>query len=267
MTPIRRRLLARATLSGAWLSLGSSIAAEIAGASGFDWLLFDLEHGTSEYSDLLHQLQATAGFPVASIVRVPGIDGATFKRVLDLGPHGLMVPNVQSAAQAEEIMRLVRVPPKGVRGAAQSTRASGYGMAYERYLREANETICVTVQIESAAGVRNAAAIAAVDGIDALFVGPTDLSIDLGTEANRPRGPFREAVQAIADAAIANGKAAGVLVRDAVQAADYMEMGYTFIALGSDRGLIASGMQRNAKALSEAAAAQAARSGATEAAQ
>ena len=104
-------------------------------------------------------------------------------------------------------------------------------------------------------------------GLDALFVGPTDLSIDLGTEANRPRGPFREAVQAIADAAIANGKAAGVLVRDAVQAADYMEMGYTFIALGSDRGLIASGMQRNAKALSEAAGAQAARSGATEAAQ
>lgn len=251
MTSPRRRILAGEPFHGAWLSLGSAVAAEMAGAAGFDWLLFDLEHGTSEYSDLLHQLQAISGFPVAGIVRVPEISGAVFKRVLDLGPAGLMVPNVQSAAQAADAVRFARIPPLGVRGAAQTTRASGYGMSYERYLKETNDTLIITMQIESAAGVAQADAIAAIDGVDVLFVGPTDLSVDLGTEANRPRGQFREAVEAVARAAARNGKAAGVLVRDVEQAADYMAMGYSFVALGSDRGLIASGMQRNARALRE----------------
>jgi len=250
---LKKRLLARESLNGAWLSLGSAVAAEIAGGAGFDWLLFDLEHGTSEYSDLLHQLQAVAAYPVASIVRVANIDAAGFKRVLDLGPQGLMVPNVQTRSEAEQIVRLVRVPPLGVRGAAQTTRASGYGRGYQKYLDEVNDNICVAVQIESGLGVRNADVIASVDGVDALFVGPTDLSVDLGTEADRPRGAFLEAVETIAAAAARHGKAAGVLVRDRTQAEDYAALGYTFIALGSDRGLIASGMQRNAAALREVA--------------
>ncbi len=251
---IRRRILDGERLGGAWLSLGSPIAAEIAGGVGFDWLLFDLEHGTSEFSDLLHQLQAVAAFPVGSIVRVAAIDAAGFKRVLDLGPQGLMVPNVRNAEEATRCVRFARVPPLGTRGAASSTRASGYGMGYESYLREVNGNLAIMAQIESAAGVENAAEIAAVDGIDVLFVGPTDLSIDLGTEADRPRGRFREAVQAIAHAALRNGKAAGVLVRNEEQARDYLELGFTVIALGSDRGLIASGMRHNVQALRNVAA-------------
>jgi 4-hydroxy-2-oxoheptanedioate aldolase len=249
MTWLRGRLLSGETLAGTWLSLGSSIAAEMTGAAGFDWLLFDLEHGTSEFSDLLHQLQAVAAFPVASIVRVPGIDGALFKRVLDLGPQGLMIPNVQTADEARQILQLTRVPPLGQRGAAQSTRASGYGTSYDRYMREINDNLSVIVQIESAEGVRNADAIAAVDGIDALFVGPTDLSIDLGTEAHRMTGQFLEAVESVAAACRRHGKSPGVLVRDLDQARNYLQLGYTLIALGSDRGLVASGMQRNARAL------------------
>lgn len=253
MMSVRRRVLQGESLGGAWLSLGSATAAEIAAAAGFDWLLFDLEHGTSEYSDLLHQLQAAAAFPAACIVRVPSIDAAVFKRVLDLGPQGLMVPNVQTAEQAAEIARFARVPPLGIRGAAQTTRASGYGLRYDRYLREINQSLVTMVQIESAVAVKNADAIAAIDGVDVLFVGPTDLSVDLGLEANRPRGRFRDAVEAVAAAAARHGKAAGVLVRDREQAGDYAALGYTVIALGSDRGLIASGMQRNLAVLREVA--------------
>jgi 4-hydroxy-2-oxoheptanedioate aldolase len=249
MAWIRQRVLRGETLSGAWLSLGSAVAAEMAGAAGLDWLLFDLEHGTAEYSDLLHQLQAVAPFPVASIVRVPQIDAAGFKRVLDLGPDGIMVPNIRDAAEATECLRLARVPPLGVRGAAQTTRASGYGSGYDKYLADVNRSLTVVAQIESSQGVQNADAIAAVDGIDVLFVGPTDLSVDLKTEANGTRGPFRDAILQVVNAARGHGKAAGVLVRNIEQAAEYLELGFSFVALGSDRGLIATGMRRNAEAL------------------
>lgn len=247
---IRRRLLGGEMLSGAWLTLGSSIAAEIAASSGFDWLLFDLEHGAADYVDLLHQLQAIHAYPVGSIVRVPAIDSAVFKRILDLGANGLMIPQVGTPEQARRIVEFARIPPLGIRGAAQTTRASGYGAHYEQYLGEANGAIVITAQIESREGVANADAIAAIDGIDALFVGPTDLGVDLGVRPDTLRGAFGDAVAAVATAARRHGKAAGVLVRTLEQAEAYFAAGFTFIALGSDRGLIAQGMRTNAAALS-----------------
>jgi 2-keto-3-deoxy-L-rhamnonate aldolase RhmA len=244
---IRRRL--NQVLSGAWLSMGSSIAAEMAAGAGYDWLLFDMEHGTSEYSDLLYQLQAIQAGEVAGIVRVPAIDAWIFKRVLDLGAHGIMVPNVTSQATAERCVSFARIPPHGTRGAAQTTRASGYGVHYNQYVQRANQSILVVPQIESRAGCDAADSIAAVDGIDVLFVGPTDLSVDLGVSSEHMIGVFREAVVHVAETARRNGKAAGVLVRNIEQAVAYSELGYTFIALGSDRGLIGAGMRRNALAL------------------
>ncbi len=246
MNWLRPKLAGNTLLRGAWLSLGSPVAAEMAGSAGFDWLLFDLEHGVPDYQTLLHQLQAVGRFDIGSLVRVPGIDGRTFKHILDLGPQGLMIPNIATAEEAAEVVSLARIPPLGVRGAAQTTRASGYGPDYEQYVREVNNNIVVAVQIESQRGVDNASAIAAVDGVDILFIGPLDLSIDLGTEAERPRGEFRKAVITVAEAARQHGKTLGVLVRNLEQARDYYELGYTFIALGSDRGLIGSGMRRNA---------------------
>jgi 4-hydroxy-2-oxoheptanedioate aldolase len=242
-------MLAGSLLSGGWLSLGSSIAAEIAAGAGFDWLLFDLEHGTSEFSDLLHQLQAIHAYPVAGIVRVPSIEASVFKRVLDLGAHGLMIPNVSSVEEAQRCVSLARIPPLGLRGAAQTTRASGYGAHYDQYIREANEAIILTAQIESRAGVAAADGIAALDGIDCLFVGPTDLGVDLRVTSDELAGEFREAVVAVAAAARRHGKAAGVLVRNIEQARQYFELGYTFIALGSDRGSIGNGMRSSANAL------------------
>jgi 4-hydroxy-2-oxoheptanedioate aldolase len=248
---VRRQLLDGAVLAGGWLSLGSSITAEIAAGAGYDWLLFDLEHGTSEFSDLLHQLQAIQAFPVAGIVRVPSIEASVFKRVLDLGAQGLMIPNVASVEDAEVAVSLARIPPLGQRGAAQTTRASGYGADYEQYLREANGSIILAAQIESRAGVTAADAIAAVDGIDVLFVGPTDLSVDLRVPSDERTGEFRDAVVSVAAAARRHGKAAGVLVRTIEQARQYFELGYTFIALGSDRGSVGSGMRASAAALDD----------------
>ena len=245
----RRRLLDGETLSGGWLSLGSSIAAEISAGAGYDWLLFDLEHGTSEFSDLLHQLQAIRGFPVAGVVRVPSIDPAVFKRVLDLGAHGVMIPQVHSVEDAIRCVSFARIPPLGIRGAAQTTRASCYGMHYEQYLKEANHSTILTAQIESRAGVASADAIAALDGIDALFIGPTDLGVDLGVPSDALTGDFRNAVVTVAEAARRNGKAAGVLVRNVEQARQYFELGFSFIALGSDRGSIGGGMRASAAAL------------------
>lgn len=245
---VRQRLLAGELLGGAWLSLGSSIAAEIAAGAGFDWLLFDFEHGTGEYSDLLHQLQAIHAHPAAGFVRVPAIDAAMFKRALDLGANGLMIPNVSSVEEARRCVTLARIPPLGLRGAAQTTRASGYGTHYEHYLRAANQSIIIAAQIESRAGVAAAGEIAAIDGIDVLFIGPTDLSIDFGVP-DQLTGTFRDAIMAVAAAAARHHKAAGVLVRNIEQARLYAELGYSFIALGSDRGLIGSGMRANVDAL------------------
>jgi 2-keto-3-deoxy-L-rhamnonate aldolase RhmA len=255
---IRSRVRAGEMLAGAWLSLGSAVSAEITGHCGFDWILFDLEHGFGDNNDLLHQLQAIEASPTVGIVRVPAIDGASFKRVLDLGPAGLMVPDVRTVDDAVRLVRLARIPPLGVRGAAQSTRASGYGFGYERYVAEANASLLLVAQIESREGVENAEAIAGVDGIDVLFVGPLDLSIDLGLPADRPRGAFAEAVSRVAEAARRQGKVAGVLVRGPEQARDYADLGFTFIAMGSDRGLIAAGMARNARELADLRAGRAA---------
>lgn len=246
---VRQQMLKGSVLAGGWLSLGSSIAAEIAAGAGFDWLLFDLEHGTSEFSDLLHQLQAIHAYPVAGIVRIPSIEASVFKRVLDLGAHGLMIPNVSSVEDAQRCVSFARIPPLGTRGAAQTTRASGYGVHYDQYLREANDSIILTAQIESRAGVAAADAIAAVDGIDALFVGPTDLGVDLGAASDELTAEFRDAVVSVATAARRHGKSAGVLVRNPEQARQYFELGYTFIALGSDRGSIGNGMRASAAAL------------------
>jgi 4-hydroxy-2-oxoheptanedioate aldolase len=242
----RQRALSAALFSGVWLNMGSPDAAEIAGLAGFDWALIDLEHGSGDYKDLAHQLQALGGAVTAPIVRVPRIDADCFKQVLDLGPSGLMVPNVANAEQARTLMRYARIPPLGDRGAATSTRNSGYGLHYARYLAEVNDNLLIVAQIESAEGIDNLEAIAGVDGIDVLFVGPTDLSIALGLESDPENPPFRAALQHVATVAAAHGKLAGALVRNQEQVRQYLALGYRFIALGSDRSMVVKGMKANA---------------------
>lgn len=251
----RQRALQARLFAGSWLNMGSSDTAEIAGLAGYDWVLIDLEHGSGDHKDLLHQLQALEAYPTAAVVRVPNIDAVVFKQVLDLGPSGIMVPNVETAEQAHQLISCVRIPPLGKRGAATSTRNSGYGFHYAQYLAEANDNLLVAAQIESRVGLANVEAIAAVDGIDVLFVGPTDLSIDLGLSSDPEQPEFREALVRIATAAQQHGKVAGTLVRNPQQARQYLALGYRFIALGSDRGMVIQGMKANAEFFSTLATA------------
>jgi len=243
---IRRAALDAPLFSGTWLNLGSSDTAAIAGLAGFDWALIDLEHGSGDITDLLGQLNAMQAYKTGAIVRVPSCDAVLFKQVLDMGPSGLMVPNVETAEQARQAVRFVRVPPRGVRGAATSTRNVGYGFHYEQYIGEANDNLLTVAQIESRAGLENVDAIAEVDGIDVLFVGPTDLSIDLGLSSDPHDAQFGAALAKVTLAARKHGKLAGALVRDTAQARQYVELGYRFIALGSDRGMVVKGMKDNA---------------------
>lgn len=240
--------------AGTWLNLGSPDSAAIAGLAGYDWALIDLEHGSGHAADLVQQLTALQASRTAAVVRVPAIDAANFKQVLDLGPAGLMLPNVETAAQALQALQCIRIPPLGLRGVATSTRNVGYGFHYERYVREANDNLLTMVQIESRTGLANVDAIAAVDGVDVLFVGPTDLSIDLGLSSDPQDPAFRTALAQVAAAAQAHGKRAGALVRNKAQARQYQALGYSVLALGSDRGMVVQGMKDNAAFFAELAA-------------
>lgn len=247
----RRSALEAPVFSGAWLNMGLSDSAEIAGLANFDWALIDLEHGSRDYRDLLHQLQALGGYKTAPVVRVPQIDADIFKQVLDLGPSGLMIPNVSTVEQAQMLLKYARVPPLGQRGAATSTRNSNYGLQYQRYVEEVNDNLLIVAQIESAEGIQNLDDIAKIDGIDVLFVGPTDLSISLDMDSD-PRTPdFRDVLKNVAETARKYGKLAGALVRNEEQAREYYALGYRFIALGSDRSMVIKGMMANANFLTK----------------
>lgn len=252
---IRKDALDGRLLTGTWLSLGHADATEMAAQAGFDWLLFDHEHGVSDWRELQHQLQAAAaGGSAATVLRVGSIDAAVFKRAFDLGVHGLMVPDVRNAQTALQMVDLSRVPPLGQRGAATSTRNTAYGRDYAKYVATINEKLWLMAQIESIEGLAQAESIAAVDGIDVLFVGPTDLGIALGLGAGSPSDPkFREVLLQVAKAAALHGKAAGVLARDVTQASEYRALGYSVISMGSDRGLLAQGMRQCAQQLRDLA--------------
>ena len=246
--------MASPLFAGTWLNLGSADCAAIAGLAGYDWALIDLEHGSGQAGDLVYQIAALQPYRTAVVVRVPAIDAVTFKQVLDLGPGGLMVPNVETPEQAMQALQYIRIPPLGARGVATSTRNVGYGFHYERYVREANDNLLTVVQIESRTGLHNVDAIAAVDGVDVLFVGPTDLSIDLGLSSDPTDADFRAALVQVAAAAQRHGKLAGALVRNKTQASQYQALGYRFLALGSDRGMVVQGMKDNAAFFAELAA-------------
>jgi 4-hydroxy-2-oxoheptanedioate aldolase len=248
MNWIRERALKREILSGTWLNLGSSITAEIAGLAGFDWVVVDLEHGAGGHDSALHQLQAISATPAAPLVRVVWNEAPRVKRVLDLGAAGVVIPYVQSSEEAELAVGAVRYPPEGVRGAASITRAAGFGAQFREYLTTANDKLLSVIQIETERALASVEEIAAVAGVDVLFVGPLDLSINLGiaTEYDNPR--FRAALAKVSAAARSHGKAAGILLSRPEQLEQTVADGFSFIGLGSDGGVLAEGMRGLASA-------------------
>jgi len=238
----RRRALAGEWLSGTFLNLGSPMTVEIAGLAGFDWLLIDHEHGPGGEDLLLHQLHAAAATPAFPLVRIAHNEPARFKRVLDAGASGVMVPYVNNAAEARAAVSAMRYPPHGTRGVAKFNRGAGFGGDFEEYYLHAHERLLGVIQIETPEAVANAEAIAAVDGVDVLFVGPTDLSYNMGIRDQLERPDFTAALRQVAAAARRHGKAAGILVHQPALVPKVRELGYTFTALGSDGGAARSGL-------------------------
>lgn len=237
---IRQRILGTEKVLGTFLNTGSAIAAEIAGRSGLDWCVVDFEHGMNDWGLILQQLMAIEGTGMAAFVRAPLIDAGIFKRALDFGAHGLMVPMVETAEDAAEAVSLMRYPPHGRRGVASNNRGAHYGAKMPDRLARAHTYTTFLAQIETARGLDNVEAIAAVDGVDVLFVGPTDLSVNLGCPGQMDHPDYLAAIGRIVAAARTHGKATGILLRSTDQIAPHFEMGFTVIASGSDGGAMAA---------------------------
>lgn len=249
----RRRVLAREWLSGTFLNLGSAFTTEMAGRAGFDWLLLDHEHGQGGEETLQHQLHAAAATPACPIVRVAANEAPRFKRALDAGAGGIMVPWINTAAEARSAVAALRYPPRGVRGVMRLTRASDFGADFPDYYAHAHERLVLMAQIETAEGLAQVEAIAAVDGVDVLFIGPMDLTTSLGIQEQFAHPTYLAAVRRIADAARAAGKAAGILLLDPAWLPRCAEFGLTVVALGSDGGHVNTGLRHSAATLRHAA--------------
>lgn len=230
-------------MAGTFLNLGSSVTAEIAGKAGFDWVLIDIEHGMGDRQELLTQLQALEATPAAPVVRIAWNDPVRFKRVLDLGVSGVMVPYVNSAEEAMRAAAAMRYPPEGVRGVARLNRACDFGPSFNEYFKKANSHLLTVVQIETKAAIENLDEIAAVDGVDVLFVGPLDLSVSLGVPDQFDHPLEQEALARVVAACHKAGKAAGILVANEAQLKQVRKLGFTFVAIGSDGGAVVKEMR------------------------
>lgn len=224
---------------GFWQALANPITAEISAGAGFDWLLLDGEHGPNDIAGLLAQLQAAAPYPVHPVGRVPIGDTTIIKQYLDIGFTTLLVPMVEEAEHAARLVRSVRYPPRGVRGVGSGiVRASNFDRT-AGYLDDADEQICLLVQVETRRGLENLEAIAQTEGVDGVFVGPADLSAALGHRGD----PTHPDVQAAIETALViikkARKAAGILMADETLTRRYLEIGFTFVAVGADVSLFA----------------------------
>lgn len=245
---IDKQRLRQERLVGTFLNLGAATTVEIAAHIGFDWLLIDLEHGAGSLADLRGMLHACGGSKTAPIVRIRSVDGDTVKFVMDSGAAGIMFPFVSSVEEAEKAVRCTKYPPLGRRGAAGIIRATQYGQNWSRYFDEANDKGLVVVQIETLEAVAAAEEIAAIDGVDVLFVGPLDLSVNMGHPAEFEHPDVIQAFQRVIDACQQHGKSAGILSKDG-QVSRHLQMGFRLVAFGSDTGAVINGMQESLRQL------------------
>jgi 2-keto-3-deoxy-L-rhamnonate aldolase RhmA len=219
---------------GSWISSGSPVITELAAECGFDWLLIDMEHGLGSEEGLLAQLMAFKGTSTAAIVRVGAPHPDLILRALDRGADGIMIPHVSTAEEADACVRAVHYPPCGRRGYSRSVRACHYGLQPP----QTEIAPLVIAQIETVEGVENAAAIAAVDGIDVLFAGPADLNFDLKNRQKTSGLSYFQCLEITAAAAAKHGKQSGILLRDIADLEEVRTLGFTWVALDSDLAIL-----------------------------
>lgn len=230
---------------GLWLGLSSSYSAELLAGAGFDWLLIDGEHAPNNVQTVLTQLQAMAAYPSAPVVRPSWNDAVQIKQLLDVGAQTLLLPMVQNAEEARAAVAATRYPPQGIRGVGSALARASRWNRIPDYLQTANDEMCVLVQVETREALQNLPQILDVEGVDGVFIGPADLSADMGFSGN----PQHPEVQAAIENAIVQirqaGKAPGILMANELMAKRYLQLGALFVAVGVDTTLLA----RSAEAL------------------
>ncbi len=236
--PFKQALKDKKAQIGLWVGLADGYACELAANAGFDWLLLDAEHAPNELRTLLHQLQTVAAYPTTPIIR-PAI-GHThlIKQLLDIGAQTLLIPMVETAEQARELVQAIHYPPKGVRGVGSALARASRWNNIPNYLQQADDEICLLVQVENKKGLENLQAIAEVDGVDGVFIGPADLSASLGHLGNPSHPEVQQAIENAIKTVCTAGKAAGILYADEKMAKYYLELGCTFVAVGVDTSLL-----------------------------
>ena len=253
MIELRRKLRDRESVVASWASLGHPAVSEIMAAHGYDFILIDLEHTDLSLADVANHIRAieSADGPTVPVVRVPWNDPVWIKRVLDLGPAGILVPMVETAEEARAAVEATRYPPEGIRGVAGG-RASGYGENFVEYVESANENVAVILQTETERSIENAGAIAAVEGVDGLFIGPSDLSKGVGAFGQWEDRRILDAVETIVEAANENDVSVGTLAVTESQIEARVDWDVDFMIVGTDARFVRIG-SKEAKATFEAA--------------
>ena len=240
---IREKVLKGRPLAGTFLTLGSGAIAELACRAGLEWILVDTEHGLGDYNALANQIQAARLLSVPSIVRVLSNEPGYFKRALDLGAAGIMVPQVRTAQEATRAVQAMRYPPDGIRGLTRTSRASNFGEKIDDYFSKANRNLLTVIQIETKESIENIDQIASIDGVDVLFIGPSDLSCNLEIPCDLQHPQLRASIRKVVDSAKRHQKQTGILIKDPLQIPAFVEDGFCLIALETDLSIIKKGMR------------------------
>jgi 4-hydroxy-2-oxoheptanedioate aldolase len=238
--PFKRALRAGRPQIGLWSSLANHVSVEVVAGAGFDWLLLDMEHAPNELPMVHSQLQACTAGTAHPIVRPPWNDMVVIKRLLDVGAQSLLIPYVQTEEEARNAVAFTRYPPHGVRGFATGPRANNYGRIAD-YVQTYADELCVLLQVETRQGLDNLEAIARVDGVDGVFIGPADLAAALGHAGELKHPQVQAAIEDAIRRLVAMGRPAGILIGDEQLARRYLELGCLFVAVGSDLALLARG--------------------------
>jgi 4-hydroxy-2-oxoheptanedioate aldolase len=234
----KRNLAAGKRQIGLWLSLNSAMSTEICAGSGYDWLLLDMEHAAIDVSQVLDHLRAAKGGTAELMVRLPWNDPIIMKRLLDAGVRNFMIPMVQSAAEARLAVEASRYPPRGFRGVAGNIRAANFNRITS-YVEHCHEEQCIVVQIETPKGVEAIEEIGAIDGVDGLFIGPNDLSANMGLLGKMGAPEAKKMIAHALDKIRKTGKAPGILNFVPAEARALLAAGFTFIAVGADGSIVA----------------------------
>jgi len=234
----KRALQAGNRQIGLWCTMSSNYAIEVVAGAGFDWLLIDTEHSPNELDMVLSQLQAVAPYPTHPVVRVAWNDMVTIKRFLDIGMQTVLIPYVQNEEEAKKAVAYTRYPLEGLRGVAGSTRANRFGRV-KNYARRASEELCVLVQVETRTALDNLETIAAVDGVDGVFIGPADLHASLGYVGQTAHPDVKELIDDAIRRIRKLGKAPGVLTTAEADARHWLDLGCQFVAVGVDATILA----------------------------